>query len=259
MENVSPSSSTAAPPAPPLVSRTTAIVGVVGILLLAAAAIYIGALHRSSPTLRESSRAIEAHVKTIYLQTQQVEALDRLAVRVDRFNHDFGASLGRLQVSDEPRGRHQGAQGEGPHLPDEAKKTLDEFEQSVAAIDEMSAKVKEYERYLGAPATVKRGDTHSQIVARATSSRRRSSRAQEADEVLKRTALAWELAGQPGLQPVPRRDPALDGHPGHREASAVDGAVRPAPGSRRGSQELEDKLKQCEPKPAPPEGAAAAP
>jgi hypothetical protein len=240
------------PTAPPLLSnRTTIIAGVVGAVLLLTSVIYLFVLRGELADLRKSSsQAIEAHLKTIYFQTQQVEALDRLAGRVDRFNREFGASLGKLQLSDNLEGDIKAMQQKA-HLPDEAKKTLDEFEQSVTAIDEMAAKVKEYERYLGAPATVKHGDTHSQIVHRYLTDEAKLS-PQEADQVLRRTALAWEL--EPGNEVYNLY------HEGILLSTVTQGTAKRPPlmaqfaqrqAVQARLQELEEKLKQCEPKPAP--------
>ncbi len=142
----------------------------------------------------ESTQALEAHLKTLVLQTRQIEALDQLAARIDRFNREFGASVGRLQVGESLEVELK-ALVQKPHLPEEARRTLEEFEQSAAAIAEMAATVREYERYLGAPAAVQRGDTHSQIAKRYLLEEAHLTPA-EADRVLRRTALAWEL--EPG-------------------------------------------------------------
>jgi hypothetical protein len=53
----------------------------------------------------------------------------------------------------------------------------------------MAATVKEYESYLGTPATVKRGDSHSEL-ARAYLLESTTLTPKEADEIVKRTALA---------------------------------------------------------------------
>ncbi|MGC4120812.1 MAG: hypothetical protein QM765_40800 [Myxococcales bacterium] len=172
--------------------------------------------------LGQANTALEAHLKTIVLQTQQVEALDRLAVRIDKFNREFGASLGKLQMGGNLEEELKALQGKA-HVPEEAKKTLEEFEQSVAAIDAMSAKVKEYERYLGTPMTVAKGDSHSQLAKRYLLEEAKLSPT-EADQVLRKTALAWEArARQRRLQPLHRGHPALDRDPGHRQAAAADG------------------------------------
>lgn len=200
--------------------------------------------------LGQANTALEAHLKTIVLQTQQVDALDRLAVRVDKFNREFGASLGRLQMGGNLEEELKALQGKA-HVPEEAKKTLEEFEQSVQAIDAMAAKVKEYEKYLGTPMTVRGGDTHSQLAKRYLVEEARLGAA-EADQVLRKTALAWEL--EPGnavynlytegillstvTQGTAKRPPLL-----------VQAAQRQAVQAKLG--ELEDKLRACESKAAP--------
>lgn len=197
MENSDPSMPSTPSPSPTEATSKARTAAIAGGLLLIAAIAYIFVLHSQLSTLKsESSKTLEAHLKTIYLQTQQVDALDRLAVRIDRFNREFGASVGRISINGDIESSIQSLEQKA-HVPEEAKKTLEEFEKSAAAIQEMSAKVKEYERFLGAPATVKRGDTHSQIV-RAYLIDEAKLTPKEADEVLRKTALAWEL--EPGNQ-----------------------------------------------------------
>jgi len=142
----------------------------------------------------DSARTIEAHVKTILLQNQQVEALDSLATRVDTFNRDFGATVGLLQVNESLAGNIEQMM-QKTHLPDDAKKTLTEFERSIGAIREMGLKVKEYEHYLGSPAAVRSGDSHIVLARRYLVDEAKLS-PQEAEAVLQRTALAWEI--EPG-------------------------------------------------------------
>ena len=176
--------------------RKMVIVGAVGLGLLVACLVYIVVLHRRLSDLQaESTREIAAHLQTIYLQTQQVDALDKLAVRIDRFNREFGASVGKLQMTDSLEADIKGL--EKKHLPDDAKKTLEEFEQSATAIQEMAAKMRELEHYLGAPVVVRHGDSHSEIARRYLVEEAKLPPA-EADQVLRRTALAWEL--EPGNQ-----------------------------------------------------------
>ena len=69
--------------------------------------------------LGEANKALEAHLKTIVLQTQQVEALDRLAVRIDKFNREFGASVGKLQMGGNLEEELQAMKGKA-HVPEEA-------------------------------------------------------------------------------------------------------------------------------------------
>jgi hypothetical protein len=65
-------------------------------------------------------------LKTIALQAEQVNALDHLATRVDRFNRAFGASLGRVQIDANLESNLKSLEGKA-HLPEEAKKSLEEF------------------------------------------------------------------------------------------------------------------------------------
>ncbi|HEY3446013.1 MAG TPA: hypothetical protein VGK67_06580 [Myxococcales bacterium] len=238
-------------PTPP--HRTWPIAAGVAAALFLAALVWALMLRSQ---LGEANQALEAHLKTIVLQTQQVEALDRLAVRIDRFNREFGASLGKLQMGSNLEADLK-AMGDKPHVPEEAKKTLEEFEQSVAAIDSMAAKVKEYERYLGTPMAVQKGDTHSQLAKRYLLEEAKLSAA-EADQVLRRTALAWEL--EPGnavynlfheglllstvTQGTAKRPPLMVQV---AQRQAVQGRI----------QELEEKVRQLEARLA--SGGAAAP
>lgn len=162
---------------------------------LLAALVYIVVLHgRLAEVQSQASQAIEAHLQTIALQTQQVEALDSLARRVEKFNREFGASVGRLQVDENLEASLRGL-AQKAQVPEEARKTLEEFEAAAAEIAQMTATMKEFERYLGAPATVKRGESHAQI-ARAYLVEQAALPPQEADAVLRRTALAWDV--EPG-------------------------------------------------------------
>jgi Skp family chaperone for outer membrane proteins len=251
-------------------SKTWVIVGTVSSALLLAAIAYIAVLNFRYAELESSSRkAIDAHLQTILLQTQQVDALDQLAVRVDRFNREFGASLGRLQMN-ESLEKNVAELKARVHLPDEAKKTLAEFEQSLAAVQEMSAKMKEFERYLGAPAAIKRGDSHSAI-ARAYLLNEAKLTPQEADKVMRRTALDWEL--EPGNLVFNLY------HEGTLLTTVTQGTAKHAPlmvqwmrrqAAANRVAELEEKLKACEARPVgnaptgaipearPSEGAAAA-
>ncbi len=173
-------------------SRALLIAG--GVALAAALVWAVVIQVRYSDLQSDSARTIEAHVKTILLQNQQVEALDSLAARVDRFNRDFGSAAGLLQVNESLQGNVEQMM-QKTHLPEDAKKTLADFEQSIAAIREMSLKAKEYERYLGSPATVKSGDSHIVLARRYLIDEAKLS-PQEADAVIQRTALAWEI--EPG-------------------------------------------------------------
>ncbi len=177
-------------------STAVKVVVIFGALLLAGAVAWIVGLHRDLATLKtESSRAIEAHLNTIQLQSQQVAALDALAVRVESFNREFGALSGNIKVGEGLDNNIE--QVAKRDIPERAKQALAELEKNIAEIQQMAAKVREYERYLGTPVLVKRGDSHSAI-ARDYLVKEMGLPAKEADAVLKRTALAWEL--EPGNQ-----------------------------------------------------------
>lgn len=246
--NPSESKSVVSAATPATRSNRSKVILAVGAVLLVAALLYVAILHKQLSDLRTaSSKVIEAHVQTIYLQAQQVQALDRLATRVDRFNRDFSASLGRLQVNDNLETNIKALEEKG-HLPEDAQKSLDEFEKSIADIQAMTEKMKEFERYLGAPATVKRGDSHSQIARNYLVSEAKLT-PQEADDVLKRTALAWEL--EPGNQVFNLY------HDGILLSTVAQGTARRAPLMVQWSQrqavtarihELEDKLRTLEEK-----------
>jgi hypothetical protein len=233
-------------------SRRTAPLAILGVLLIGAAVIYIAVLQKRLSALEaESTKTIQAHLKTLLLQTQQVEALDRLADRVDKFNRELGASVGRVRINENLETNIEALE-QKTHLPEDAKKTLDELEQSAAAVKEMAAKMKEYERYLGAPTVVKGGDSHSQIARRYLLEEAKLSQ-QEADGVLKRTALAWEL--EPGNQVFNLY------HEGLLLSTVTQGTARRAPllvqwAQRQAAaakvQELEEKVRLLETKVADP-------
>lgn len=181
-----------APEAPPNHDRRNLRIAAALVVVLLVYAVVLHA--RLSKAESDSAKAIAAHLQTIQLQTRQVEALDTLATRIDRFNREFGASLGHITV--EPSGDlnlHDLKQA--GHLPDDAQKTLADFEKSAAEIQAMTTELKELERFLGAPATVKRGDTHAEL-AKAYLVDEAKLSPQQADEVLRKTALTWEL--EPG-------------------------------------------------------------
>lgn len=244
----------ALPPRSPLLLVAILSVAVLSVALLAAG-VYIATLRgRLAEAQSEAGQAIEAHLKALALQSEQVEALDALARRVERFNREFGSSVGRLQV-DENLEANLRALAQGAPAPEEARRALEEFEASAAEIAQMAATMKEFERYLGAPVTVKRGESHAQL-ARAYLLEQAALTPAEADAVLRRTALAWDL--EPGnlvfnlyrdgvllstvTQGTARRSPLLA-----QWAKRRAGAAR--------LQELEDKVRQLEQRLA---GAASA-
>jgi hypothetical protein len=230
---------------------------IVGLLILAIA--YIVVLQsRYSSLQTESARTIQAHVQTILLQTQQIEALDHLATRVEKFNHEFGATVGRLQLNDNLQANVKEL-AQKDNLSDAAKKTLEEFEQNIVAIQEMAAKIKEFEHYLGSPTTVKSGDNHVALARHYLLEDAKLSQP-EADAVIKRTALAWEL--EPGNQVFNFY------HEGVLLSTVTQGTAKRAPlmvqWSKRQAmaakvQELEGKVQELEGKLATASGAAPAP
>lgn len=169
------------------------VIIVLGVALLGALIWAVTGQYRLAQLHDESTKAIEAHLRTIKLQSQQVAALDSLAQRVEKFNRDFGAAVGRVQIGESLENNLKSL--ERRDIPAEAKKALDEFERNIADIQAMMAKVQEYERYLGSPIIVKRGDSHAQI-AKAYLMNEAGLPAKDAEEAMKQTALAWEL--EPG-------------------------------------------------------------
>jgi hypothetical protein len=252
-----PAPQTTLPTPAPRRSHALIAATAVSLVLLLLCVAYVFSLRSQLAELDSSSRkAIDAQLQTIVMQTQQVEALDQIAVKVDELNRELGASAGKLQIDNLEAGVADIKAR--PHLPDEAKKTLAELEQSMAAIREMEAKMKELERYLGAPAVVKRGDTHAEIARRYLIEEAKLDPS-EADRVLRRTALAWEL--EPGnlvfnlyhegtllttvAQGTAKRSPLI-----------AQWARREAVNSR--IRDLEQKLSACQAGPAAPQEAPAA-
>jgi hypothetical protein len=167
------------------------------LVALALAVSYIIMLQSMYSGLKaDSARTIEAHVKTLMLQTQQIEALDQLAVRVARFNKEFGAEVGLVRV-DEGLDSNVADLEKKATAPDQAKKTLAELEETLNAIKGMTAKLRQYERFLGQPVAVKAGDSHAAIARKYLMDEAKLS-PREAEAVLRKTALAWEL--DPGNQ-----------------------------------------------------------
>jgi hypothetical protein len=174
---------------PPRVRTRRVEIGVIAALAIA----LIASIAYNISSHKEATTAIEAHLQTIALQQRQTEALDSVARRVDKFNRDFGAQLGRIEVNN-LESSVKGIETKG-HLPEDAKKTLDEFERSIADIGAMTTKLKEYERYLGAPMTVQRGQTHADLAQEYLVNQAHVT-PEEAAAVVKRTALDWDI--EPG-------------------------------------------------------------
>jgi hypothetical protein len=226
-------------------SRRGKIIIVVLALLVLGVGVYAFVLYDQLVQLREdSSRTIAAHLETIALRNQQVEALDALANRVDEFNRQFGSKIGKINVEN-LEGTIDNLKQKG-HLPDDAKRTLDQFEQSAAEIDAMTTKMKEFERYLGAPVTVKRGETHKQIAERYLTEEAKLG-PKEAEEVVRKTALDWEV--EPGNQIFNLY------HDGLLLTTVTQGTAKRPPmlaqwAKRRATEaktrELEDKIKELE-------------
>ncbi len=219
-------------------------IGVLAAMVLAAVG-YSVSLHQDLVKLQnESSRTIEAHLKTIALRNQQVEALDSLATRVDAFNHEFGARLGKIDVGNLEGGIQNLEQG--GRLPDEARKILDGFKDSEAEINRMSEQVKEYEHYLGAPIVVKRGETHMQIAQRYLITEAKLS-SKQAEEVVHRTAMDFEV--EPGNQIYNLY------HDGILLSTVTQGTAKRPPmlvqwarrrAAQKQKQELEEQVKELE-------------
>jgi LysM repeat protein len=192
---MSPDPKTVSSPVPARSGTARLVVLVVLGVLAVAEGAYITVLRgRYTELQTESTKTIDAHAQTIALQVQQIQALDQLATRVDRFNKEFSASLGKIQV-DENLEVNLKALQQKEQLPETARKTLEEFEKSVQDIQALAAKAKEFEKYLGSPVTVKGGDTHA-LLARTYLVKEAQLSPAQADEVLRHTALSWEL--EPG-------------------------------------------------------------
>jgi hypothetical protein len=258
---------TTAHPAPS--SQRTRWTIIIGGVALAAAVIYLVVLQSRYSELRsEANSTIQAHEKTILLQKEQLEALDVLAARVVKFNRDFGAEVGLLRVNDKLEDNAKELLQKGS-VPDEAKKTLAEFEQTITTVRSMTAKLKEYERFLGSPVVVKMGDSHAAIVRRYLVEEAKLS-ATEADAMLRRTALSWEL--DPGNQVFNLY------HEGQLFSTVTQGTAKRSPLAAQFArrqvestrvQRLEDRIRELESKlgaatpveasPAPAPTAASAP
>ncbi|MBS2025305.1 MAG: hypothetical protein JST92_23125 [Deltaproteobacteria bacterium] len=180
---------------PPLLSLRSGRLAVAGLALLTLA---LGVSLAYANLLREKLVAadlgLEAHLKTIALQAQQVEALDQLAARVDQYNRDFGSLTGKLQVDELEVGLER--LQKKTDTPAKVKELLGEFEKNAADLRNLGAQLKQWQAYLGAPTTVKRGDTHSQIALDYLE--RQGLTETQAEAVVRQTALAWEL--EPGNQ-----------------------------------------------------------
>jgi hypothetical protein len=247
-------------PAPSAQPRPRArLVAIVALVALALAVFYIIMLQSMYFGLRsDSSRTIEAHVKTIIVQNQQIEALDQLAVRVAKFNKEFGAEVGLVRL-DDSLNSNVGDLEKKATAPDQAKKTLAELEETITAIRGMTTKLKEYERFLGQPVAVKRGDSHAAIARRYLVDEAKLS-PKEADAVLRKTALAWEL--DPGNQVFNLY------HDGLLFTTVTQGAARRPPllaqlSQRQASaarvQELEEKIHALEARVVSGESTSPAP
>lgn len=235
-------------------------------LLLVGAAVYGFLQHRELVRLRnDSSRLIQAQLETIALANQQVAALDELATAVDGFNRQFGGEVGHVELNN-LEGSIQNLRKQG-HLPEDAKRSLDEFRKTAAGIAEMAAKMKEFEQYLGAPVIARKGESHADL-ARRYLLEQTGLPPREAEEVLRRTALDWEI--EPGNQVFNLY------HNGILLTSVTQGSARRAPvmvqwARRRAVQkkrealearvaELEAQLAANQPTPgAPPPSTPAAP
>jgi len=246
-------------PAPSPKSSKARLITIGAFVALAIAVFYIIMLQSMYFGLKsDSSRTIEAHVKTIMLQNQQIEALDQLAVRVARFNKEFGAEVGLVRV-DEALNSNVTDLEKKATAPDQAKKTLAELEETIGAIKGMTAKLKEYERFLGQPVAVKAGDSHAAIARKYLVDEAKLS-PKEAEAVLRKTALAWEL--DPGNQVFNLY------HDGLLFTTVTQGSARRPPllaqvSQRQASaarvQELEEKVRSLEARVASGESASPAP
>jgi len=240
-------------------SSRARILTIAAFVALGIAVFYIIMLQSMYFGLRsDSSRTIEAHVKTIMLQNQQIDALDQLAVRVAKFNKEFGAEVGLVRV-DEGLNSNVGDLEKKATAPDQAKKTLAELEETISAIRGMTAKLKEYERFLGQPVAVKPGDSHAAIARRYLVDEVKLS-PKEAETVLRKTALAWEL--DPGNQVFNLY------HDGLLFTTVTQGAARRPPllaqlSQRQASaarvQDLEEKVRALEARVASGEPTSPAP
>jgi Type II secretion system (T2SS), protein E, N-terminal domain len=223
--------------------------GAIALLFLALLAVSYKAFALRA-RLDDATEAVDAHLKTIALQAQQVSALDKLAARVDQFNQEFGQSVGKVKLEDIELGA---TRIDAKDLPPQVKRALDELEESATEIKSITAQLKEYQRYLGEPATVKRGDTHAQL-ALAYLTGQAGLAPKEAEQVLRHTALAWEL--EPGNQVFNLF------HGGILLSTVTQGTAARSPLEaqwlkRRAlqvrEQQVEKKLKECEAGKSPPQ------
>ncbi len=130
------------------------------------------------------------------LQAQRLEEFGKLSDEVRMFNSRFGTRFGEIKVlapADSVLSDISRIQGQNP--PDAIDTLLTDFRSTAEKLAYLGDKIEKLEARLGSPYKVKANDSHAKLALDFLTKEAGLSPA-EAQKVLKRTALIWEL--EPG-------------------------------------------------------------
>jgi len=130
------------------------------------------------------------------LQSQRIDEFGRLSDQVREFNARFGARFGRIQTMEGIDVVIKDIEAlQAQQLPSSIDTLIAEFKAIAEKVDYLGDEIDKLENSLGKPHNVAKNETHSQIILNYLTTEAGLSH-KEAEQIMKRTALIWEL--EPG-------------------------------------------------------------